>query len=154
MKEKEKYNSGFKTPDYYFDELEQNIKTQVYLEKYKSSGFKLPDNYLNNFEVSTDTIASKTKVISIFNRKNIVWATSIAAAVLLLFTISIPKNTLNINSIENQTLENYLIEEISYNELESLTSDPKLSETDFIDIKTNNLENYIDNLEVDDLINY
>ncbi len=154
MKEKEKYNFGFKTPDYYFDELERNIKTQVYLEKYKSSGFKLPDNYLNNFEVSTDAIASKTKVISIFNRKNIVWATSIAAAVLLLFTISIPKNTLNINSIENQTLENYLIEEISYNELESLTSDPKLSETDFIDIKTNNLENYIDNLEVDDLINY
>jgi hypothetical protein len=154
MKKEQQHTSGFKIPDNYFKTLEETIETRLYLEEFKSSGFKVPKDYLTDFEVNLENKTKQTKVISIFRRKNLMWATSVAAAVLLLFTLSTPRNTQSIDTLESQALENYLVDEMSYNEFETLTVDINVSETDFITINENNLETYIDNLDVDDLINY
>ena len=75
------------TPDYmkelqdYFEGLEDSILTQAKLKSLVSnSGFKAPEGYLDNFEV---VIKKETKVISIFSRKNILFVSSVAAAIVL-----------------------------------------------------------------------
>jgi len=43
--------SGFKTPNNYFNTIEDQIMSQISLEKIdKNSGFKVPDNYFDTIE--------------------------------------------------------------------------------------------------------
>ena len=152
--------TGFKVPKDYFDTLEDTVLRHNKLKEQSSEpGFKTPDNY---FETLEDTILSKVsekespKVISIFSRRNLIYASSIAAAVLLLLNLSIFENESGWEDIEAETVENYIINEnMGSYEIASLLIDEELNEDNLTDIEFSDdaLENYfLDHTTVEDLI--
>jgi len=75
--------TGFKAPKDYFDNLEDSILSEIKLKESSSdTGFKTPKDY---FETLEDRIIEKTsekktpKVISLLNRRNLIYISSIAA---------------------------------------------------------------------------
>ena len=74
------------------------------------SGFKVPENYFEQFEakmMAQIQPESKTKVVSIFYRKQ-VWMSAIAAVVLLAIAIPVYFNMANNNNLDATTIEMYL----------------------------------------------
>lgn len=143
MKRKSLHNiktTGFKTPKDYFDSLDEKLLKKINedsgLDKTILSGFKTPKNYFEGLE---DVIVTKvsekknTKVISLFNRKNLIYASSIAAAVLCLISLSLLNSAPEFDDLETQTVENYIIDEnISPYEIAALIDQEYLNETDFV----------------------
>ncbi len=155
--------AGFKTPENYFDAVEDNImnaiKQENNLNLSKETGFKTPENYFDAFEdVVINKIETKNtpKVITLFSKRNLLYASSIAAAVLLLFNLSIFNKEVTWDSLDTLTVENYIIDEgIDSYELAALLTDDDFSETDFLEqnITDETLENYLlDNLDLEELI--
>lgn len=155
--------TGFKTPDNYFNTVEDNImnaiKQEGNLNLSKETGFKTPDNYFETIEDAVINRLNKkdgSKVIKLFSRRNLIYASSIAAAVLLLFNLSIFDKEVTFDSLDTQTVENYIISEgIDSYELAALLSEDDFSEVDFLDetINAETLENYLlENLEFEELI--
>lgn len=152
---------GFKTPEDYFDSLEQRLFSQAKLKgQLDSSGFAMPENYLNGLE---DTILNKIakeepKVISIFSKRTWIYASSIAAAVLLLFTLSILQTKpTSFETLDIETVENYILEEnvVDSYELAALMTEEELTESGFIDANfdENHIETFLlEHLEVEDLL--
>ncbi len=132
--------TGFKTPKGYFDsfdeDLLQKISTEGRLNETISSGFKTPENYFEGLEehiIKQVSEEKSTKVISLFSRKNLVYASSIAAAVLLLISFSVFNNTIGIGDLETKTVENYIIyENFSSYEIAALIDQEDLNETNFV----------------------
>ncbi|WP_299887608.1 hypothetical protein [uncultured Lacinutrix sp.] len=145
-------NSGFKVPENYFSKLEDSIITEVKLKNSaNNTGFKIPENYFDEFEVP---IKKETKIISLFNRKNIITISSIAAAIVLLFSLNIFNNkTLSINDLNTETVDNYILDETNDFELADLFLENELDETQFIDydISDDTLESYLESVEVNEL---
>ncbi|HMC01095.1 MAG TPA: hypothetical protein VKN14_08685 [Flavobacteriaceae bacterium] len=109
-------HSGFKTPEGYFETFEATILNQ---DKIKSSenGFKVPQGY---FETIEDTVLNKfnqkkNNIIQLFNRKTVIASLSIAASILLLFNLSIFDKQITFDSLDNETLESFVLNQ----ELES-----------------------------------
>jgi hypothetical protein len=152
MKKNVTYKSGFKVPDSYFDAVEDQIQTQVYLDSLKSSIFKTPEGYFENFEVKDLNHKPQPKVIKFVSNKFVIWASSIAAALVLMFSLTFNQKSFSYKNIENQTLENYLVEEINYEEFKLLTNDIQVTESDFLQINNAQLDDYINSLDVEDLI--
>ena len=151
--------TGFKVPEDYFNSLEDAILSEITLkEKVSNSGFKTPKDY---FEALEDVIIEKvtkkdtSKVISLFSKKNLVYASSIAAAILLLFNLSIFQTDSGWSNLDTETVENYMInEDISFYEIASLLPDEDLEEADFVthNFNNENVETYLlNNLEIEDL---
>lgn len=154
--------TGFKTPDNYFDAVDDNIMNAIKQENSNLSmetGFKTPDNY---FDAIEDAVINKvqtkntSKVIQLFSKRNLLYASSIAAAVLLIFNLSIFDKEVTWDSLDTQTVENYIIDEgIDSYELAALFTDDDFLEIDFIEqnISDETLENYIlDNLDLEELM--
>lgn len=145
-------NSGFKVPQNYFEGLEDSILAEAKLKSIVSdSGFKTPEGYLDNFEV---LIKKETKVISIFSRKNILAVSSIAAALVLFFSLNLFNNsTLSINDLETTTVDNYILDETEIGDLTSLFQDIELNENQFIDysISDETLDSYLETDDFNDL---
>jgi uncharacterized membrane protein YvbJ len=125
---------------------------QIHLdEKISKSAFKTPDNYFESLEESiSNKIAKKqeTKVISLVSKQNIIAITSIAATILLLFNLQIFDKNISFDSIENDALENY----VSNQEFETLDMEAEIIEdidiSSFIleeSISDASLENYLYN---------
>ena len=106
------------------------------------TGFKTPDHYFENFsakiiqQIKEEQVAKKSKVISIFRkRKN----TLMAVAAVLVFCLMIPtfyqNNTKN-TELDLNTLENYLAEETPINQYELIEN----IETKKLIANENNLE--------------
>ncbi len=106
-------DSGFKAPENYFDGLEDSIMDQIKLhEKIEDTGFKSPDNYFDLLEDKIiDRVKHEPKVISLFNKRNLLYASSIAAALVIMFSIFINKSELTFDDLETASIENYLNEE-------------------------------------------
>ena len=144
-------NSGFKVPENYFDTLEDRLFTQAKLKaSTDSSGFTVPENYLDTLEDKILSQVSKQqeepKVISLFNRKNLLYASSIAAAVTLLFTLSIQKTKPMLDGVDNETVESYLLnEDIDLYEIASRLTVEDLAEENFKEVKIDEatFEDYI-----------
>ncbi len=122
-------NTGFKAPDNYFDTLEDRLFTEAKLKaNVNSSGFVMPKDYLDGLE---DAILNKVtekepKVIPLLSKRTLVYVSSIAAAILLLFNLSILKTKpTTFDSLDTETVENYILEEDigSYEINSSLTED-------------------------------
>jgi short subunit fatty acids transporter len=86
------------------------------------SGFKTPDNYFENFSANLiqklpiEPIAEERKVISIFRkRKNILMAVAAVLMIALMIPIIYQANT-KTNEVDTATLENYLTEETYLNQ--------------------------------------
>ena len=108
-------DSGFKTPENYFNDLEHNLLSEIKNnETIKDSGFKPP------------------KLILL--KKNYRYIiSSIAAAVLLLIVLTRFESPLNLDLVENETIENYILEEFEADEMAHLFEDNQLYEIDFMD---------------------
>ena len=152
--------TGFKIPDGFFDGLEDTILSQARLKNMaKSSGFNIPENYLDAIEDNILSKVSKSdnvKVIKLFSRKNIIYVSSIAAAVLLLFNLSVFKQVPTFDSLELATVENYIInEDIDMDQITSLLTQEELTEENFMDngFSEENMETYLlNNLDIEDFI--
>jgi len=164
MKNRKLHNidqTGFKVPNDYFSSLNDRLLSEVKLKaQTESSGFTMPENYLDHLE---DTILSKVtkqepKVIPLFNKRNLIYVSSIAAAILLLFNLSVLKtNSYTFDSLDIETVENYIIEEnlINSYDLATLITEEELTESSFIDVDLDeeNVETFLLNhLDVEDLL--
>jgi hypothetical protein len=86
------------------------------------SGFKTPDHYFENFsanliqKLAEEPIAEETKVISIFRkRKNILMAIAAVLVLALMIPIFYQTNTKS-TDLDSTTLENYLTQETQLNQ--------------------------------------
>ncbi len=157
MKNKNLHNiksSGFKVPNAYFDTFEKKILNNIdeahSLNNIKSTSFKVPENYFDSIETRiTERISEEvqeTKVISLINKKTVIYISSIAAAILILFNLSIFDNNPSFDNLETETVENYILDEnISSYEMASLFSTDQLHESDFIEheFDEENLKEYL-----------
>ncbi|MFD2824035.1 hypothetical protein ACFS5M_10155 [Lacinutrix iliipiscaria] len=162
MKRKDLKNiqdSGFKVPKDYFENFENTILNHARLkEKVSHSGFSTPEGYFDTVEehiLNRISTKKSTKVISLIQKKSIIYASSIAAAIVLLFSIVDFNKTVTYDSLEFETVENYILnEDIDSEELASLFNDSDFSEDGFnaISFSEDDIENYVnDNLDLNDL---
>lgn len=153
-------NSGFKTPDNYFKDFEETLLHEITLkEKSKSSGFLVPDNYFETFKVSElDIVSNKkktSKVISLFSKKNWLYAASIAAIAILIISLPDFNKSVNFSSLDNESIENYILSNDyeSYT-LNNLIIDPSAFEDAIYNeaLSDISLENYLyNNSDLEDL---
>jgi uncharacterized membrane protein YvbJ len=153
---------GFKVPKDYFNAFEENLLNRIEEEAHlpkTETGFKVPNGYFNAIEdnvlqkLSEET---KTKVISLFNKKTIVYISSVAAAILLLFNLSIFEKTPSFDNLETETVETYILNEnISSYEIASLFTDTELNDNNFVDhnLDAENIEEYLlNNADIEALL--
>ncbi len=160
-------HTGFEVPKDYFSDLDdrilQNVKLDKAVEKVDVTGFNTPDNYFENLE---DTILSKvnnennTKVVSLFSKRNLVYISGVAAAILIMFGIfNKTSNIVDINNLDAELVENYILEEnIDTYELAALLTEEEITTIDnevfdetFID---ETVEDYlIENTDIEVYIN-
>ncbi|MBV1924196.1 MAG: hypothetical protein KUG68_09230 [Flavobacteriaceae bacterium] len=93
MKE-DKNTEGFNTPQNYFDDFEERLFLKISEDKLpKNNGFKIPDNYFNEVEDKIFSELNQTetnngnKIISLFSKKTIYYAASIAACAIIVFSL-------------------------------------------------------------------
>lgn len=149
-------NSGFKTPQDYFKNFDELVLNEVKLKsEISNNGFKTPDKYFENFEVSVEGLAVKeTKVISIFNKKNVLVASSIAAAILIFFNLNIYNNPeISLTDLDNETVTNYILNEAESDELASIYTNNTLKTSQFINysISDETLNSYLEYEDVNNL---
>ncbi len=154
-------DNGFKVPDNYFNNFEQNLLNEIKLKnKINTSGFKVPEGY---FESLTQTIHNAVtekkqgKVISLFSWKKIAYATGIAASLILMFNIIYnKKEVVTLDSVETASIENYILNtDIESSDIASLLSNEDISEMTFTksNLSSETLEDYVlDNIDVDYII--
>ncbi|WP_052823520.1 hypothetical protein [Neotamlana sedimentorum] len=164
MKNKSLHNinkTGFKTPQDYFNNFDDSLLSVAKLKDNASApGFKIPDNYFKTLEVAvTEKISSekKPKVIPLFNKRNILYATSIAAAVVLLFSLTLFNNEKNSwNTLDIETVENYILdEELTSYDMATLLVEDNLEIENFVNhnFEEDNIESYLlDHIDVEDFI--
>ncbi|MDX1270694.1 hypothetical protein [Bizionia paragorgiae] len=146
--------SGFKTPSNYFEGLETEILTTARLKNNAAqSGLKAPSNYFETFEVSIPASSKEVKVIPLY-KKIVLSVGSIAAALLLFFSLNLFKKDLSFDSLSSATLDSYLLEESSSSELSLLFSNSELTESQFIDFDLNidTIDSLLDTKDFDELI--
>lgn len=151
--------TGFKTPDNYFEKLEAQLLDE--LNPKMETGFTIPNDYFKNVNdkiIATNT--KPTKVIALFSRKNFMYASSIAAALVLGVYFLLPKeNNVSFNDVTYASLIEYTDDEfkntyeimhasdITDEDLDDLSDIPideellleYLSENENIEIDYNNL---------------
>ena len=126
--------TGFKTPKDYFSTLEDavldQIKTDDLLKGMESTGYSLPEGYLSSVE---DNVFNKldsnkdVKVVSLLSRRNLLYMSGVAAAIVILFSVFI-KNEVNTNEeLDYDMVENYIMQQdISSYELAALLTEEEL----------------------------
>jgi hypothetical protein len=152
-------NTGFKVPEDYFGTLEDTILSDLKLKEITSeSGYRVPNNYFETLEEKIITCIKPekdVKVIKLFTWKKVLYASSIAASLILMLNIFIDKN-ITMDSIETASIENYIVnEDMDLNEFASLFSEDELSNIQLITdgYNSENIEDYVfDNLEIEDII--
>jgi len=132
------HTPGFKTPSNYFDNVEENVMTEIGLAKNlsKKSPFLTPSSYFDSLEdkILEKVVSEKEqpKVISLFQNNVFKYVASIAAIGIILFSVfNIPgEETLDFSSIESSQISYYVEQgyiSLSDFELESLISEQALS---------------------------
>ena len=146
--------SGFKVPEGYFESLDSKLseltKASPSIGTSGKTGFMVPEGYFENFKVTP----KKTKIITL---KRMLYISSIAAMLTLLFTVLSPEDELTFDSLETATIENYLLEE-SYetSEIASLLNEKQLTMESFnLAPEEEQLEDYlIQNTAIENLIDF
>jgi hypothetical protein len=156
-------STGFKTPENYFNNLEeqilQSVKLQETLKASKHNGFKAPEHYFDALEDSIINSISKEKekpkVIRLSTKQRILYALSVAAAIIIMIAIFAPYQ-LDFPDLNNETVENYIYQEVYSNEdLATLFSLDELNNITITDQEytEESLKNYIlENTSLEDLI--
>ncbi len=135
-----KPKTGFKTPKSYFDDFENKLlnnitasqKEKSILDSQLSSGFKTPNRYFTSLEDDllnkiNPSQQSKGKVISIFTKRNLLFASGIAAMITIIFSLSInTRKELDFEDINITDVQTYFEEgnfELNSTEIASLFDD-------------------------------
>ena len=154
-------STGFKTPDGYFESFEDQLLSELNPESPLSlpqtHGFKIPDGYFDTINTSIlDTqVENKTKVIPLFSKKHVIYASSIAAAVLLLFNLSIFENKPSFDTLDTETVESYIDSHLSSYEMAALLADEATEEDLEMDypFEEDHIEEYLlNNADIQTLI--
>ena len=154
--------TGFKTPDNYFDTIEDNVIDNIKLNDVlnnESNGQTIPEGYFDSIEDSVfqkiTSSKKEVKVIRLFTRKKMFYAASIAAAIILMLIVILPSNP-SFSNLELETVENYIYQEsYSSEDIAALLSEEELEEILYADssYSDESLEDYIlDNTTIEDLI--
>ncbi|WP_298496728.1 hypothetical protein [uncultured Algibacter sp.] len=166
MKNKKLHNinsSGFKVPNDYFESFDEKILSQLntnsQLDSIKGTGFKVPDNYfesLNNTILNNNIATKETKVIPLFNKRNLVYISSIAAVILLLFNLSLFENKPTFDNLDIDIVEGFIeYEDINTYEIAALFTNEQIVENITIDYTVNDehIEEYLlNNADLEDLM--
>ncbi|NOY48366.1 MAG: hypothetical protein GXO84_09280 [Chlorobi bacterium] len=131
-------NTGFKVPKDYFNTLEDTIlskiKAESILKDIDSPGFEIPNGYLDTLE---DTVFNKLpkkenpKVISLFSKKNLIYISGVAAAIVIMFGFFWNNTNASEMELDYEMVESYLIDQnISSYEIASLLTEEELSNID------------------------
>ena len=156
-------SSGFKTPDNYFKSLDAQILERLadkeMISGIDNPGFTVPKDYFDSVESMVFeklTAQPEQPVITLKPRRTFYYVAGIAASLVLLVSLVFnnTNDSLSINTIDTASIENYLYQEdYSYDDLANLLKTDYMSETDFIDINISDdyIEQYIDNIDTEDL---
>ena len=157
------HKSGFKVPEDYFGNLEDNLMSKFNeQESYEltsaRNGFKVPDDYFDQLEekIIARTNQQESGVISLFRKEYIFYAAAvIAVCALLLGDFFDPGSSQNMgwDDIELSAMENYIDEgyEMGYIDLNSseysdfiIDGDQLVQEDDFNSVNSDAVFEYID----------
>ncbi len=136
MKDK-KHKEGFNLPNDYFEEFENRLFNKINSEILpKDDGFTVPEGYFKTLDEKISTnianVSSQPKVISIVSRKTLLYAVSIAACAVFIFSlINLNNEEITMNDIDFTSIESYIVEgniEITNNDLISLLTEDDLNE--------------------------
>jgi len=146
---KQSQKTGFKVPDSYFE----NAEAAIHLKSKKQNNFKVPTNYFENFEVKSAEIKSKNKS-SLFTL-NRFW---IPVAIAAVFVLSIGINnlqSLNAN-VQVADMENWIENgalNLSSYDLASIY-EPELENINLTDfVAKEEIEDYLGN-DINEMIYY
>ena len=125
----------------------------------ESNGQIIPKGYFDSIEdrVFEKITSSKkeVKVVRLFTRKNMFYAASIAAAIILMLIVVLPSNP-SFSNLELETVENYIYQEsYSSEDIAALLTEEELKEVLYADssYSDESLEDYIlDNTTIEDFI--
>lgn len=110
MKKEGKYKHGLKAPEDYFEGFEERLFSKISEEALPSkSGFEVPDGYFDSLEekiLSRVSMETVVKVIPLYKRKTFIYAASIAACLVLAFSI-FTQNTTEELTLEIADIEAY-----------------------------------------------
>ncbi|UKM64715.2 hypothetical protein GSB9_01272 [Flavobacteriaceae bacterium GSB9] len=165
MKDKKMHSikkTGFKVPNNYFDTLEDDLLPEIKLKtNLERSGFTVPKTYFSDLDsdiINKIQKENEPKVISIVSKKNLIYISSVAAAVLLLFSLSVlnTKPETTFDSLDVQTVENYILEEdIGAYEINTTLTEDDFYAENFTDvtIDDDSFETYILNdINIEDIM--
>jgi hypothetical protein len=156
--------SGFKAPDGYFESLEESVFNKLNassnLDSLKNTGFNVPDHYFSTIEANVLDALKKdqkeVKVIHIFSKRNVLYYSGIAAAIVLMISIFTPNSEFSFDSIETELVESYIAtQNINASDLASLWNETDFSDVTFDDYEFLNetVEDYIFNdATIEDLL--
>ena len=135
-------NSAFKVPKVYFENFDVAFFNELELKnQVKESGFKTPDDYLDEFNASIPRTLKSNNSRKI-NKKYSFYISGIAAALVLLFMFSLPRE--EIQEITLETIENYLINEEDQSEaLSNILTLEDLNDVSTLEVSYSEIENYI-----------
>ena len=135
-------NSAFKIPKDYFETFDVAFFNELELKKQvKKTGYKTPDGYLDKFNISIPK-GSKGSNLRKLNKKYSFYISGIAAALVLLFMFSWPRE--EIQEISLETIENYLINEEDQSEaLSNILTLEDLNDVSTLEVSYSEIENYI-----------
>ena len=158
-------DTGFKTPDAYFDTFEERLFKKIDVQKKMmstiDSGYKVPDNYFESFD---DKIQRRLKndatpkVRTLIPWRNVAYVSGIAASLVLMLSLFMKSDdSLSINQIETAAIEDYLNKEnLNIYDIASLLNEDDLVLDNFLTntFTEESLENYLlNNTSIEDLIN-
>jgi len=153
----DKLKNSFKTPDNYFKTIEDKIIGNLETVVNKTTGFKVPKDYFNTLENNINTPRVKrAKVKSLFNNTTIkIIGFSIAASFLIFIGInnfSSGNQNLEIHNLSLSELDTWMEEDlITFNTYEIADTFTE-NELNLVDIENDELSEYFDLVDVEDLI--
>ncbi len=122
MKDK-KHIHGFNTPKEYFEDFEGRLFSKISENKIpKESGFSVPKDYFTQLEdrvlervISSDLtghqVGNNPKIIPLFTKRTLIYAASIAACAVLIFSVINSNNTsIKWEDMQISSIENYIEE--------------------------------------------
>lgn len=157
-------STGYKTPDNYFEALEDTIFSKLAEENISSivhsTGFKVPGSYFESLDSKIlNAVEEKdtTKVISLFSWKKIAYISGIAASLILAFNLFFTNsNQLTFDDLETASIENYLMnEDLNTYDIAPYLGTNEMNSEDFVEntLNASDIEDYLlQNSDVEHLI--
>ena len=158
--------SGFKAPYDYFNNLEDavfhklNVKSK--LDSIDNAGFEVPKDYFSTVEENVlhaiKNDKKEVKVVSLFSRRNLLYFSGVAAAIVLMISVFKPDSELSFDSLDTELVESYIsLHNINASDLatlwnEATFNDVAYDEYEFLDETV--IDYILENSSIEDLIIY